>query len=70
MIYECFSDVKWLPNPGYVIRIYSTEPRPPFYGTRIIDSMLAIVELWGLNPNEAAPIEIRQRYCDIDIGYA
>jgi hypothetical protein len=32
--------------------------------------LLSLADQWELNPAELEPVSIRQRFCNIDVGYA
>jgi hypothetical protein len=70
LVYECFPHVVWRPNPGYTIRVFSSDPRPSGLGQRLAEVLLLLAERWGLNTAKLEPVNIRQRFCDINVGYA
>jgi hypothetical protein len=65
LVFECFPNVNWRPQPGYVIRVYSSSAIPD--GSRIDEALLAAAQIWGLNPADVYPIRIRQRFCDVSV---
>jgi hypothetical protein len=62
--YECFPGVERFPNPGYVLHVYTTNREPGRYALDFAESLLGLVERWGLNPLRIRPEWVGQYNCD------
>ena len=66
LVFECFPEVSWDPQPGYTLRVYSKSTLGN--EAKLEFALLRVAELWGLNPAKLPSRHVRHHFCK-DVGH-